>query len=169
MLTLGISATDRGDYHGALELFRRVYQVVPPDKAPQGLSSYGLCVAKVERKTKTAAELCQKAIEVEFYEGRHWANLVRVYIAGNSRRKAVEVLETGLKKMRKDSALLRVREEIGYRKAPYLRLLSRQNPINKFYSRTAAKLKGNGRTVVMTIAGAIYAVFLVALFFWILK
>src|SRR5689334_10355145 len=102
LLALGISATERGEYASALHVLRRVYELVPPAAAPLGLSYYGLCVAKAEKKTKNAVELCQKAIELQFYEGKHWANLVRVYIAGKSRRKAIEVLEDGLRKLKND-------------------------------------------------------------------
>jgi tetratricopeptide (TPR) repeat protein len=168
-VTLGVAATERGDYEAALQVFRHVYQLVPPESAPLGLSSYGLCLAKVEKKNKMGAELCQKAIDLQFYEGRHWANLVRVYIAGKNRRKAVEVLEKGLKKMRNDRALVRVREEIGYRKAPYFRSLRRQHPLNKLYSRSAAKLKRRAKAILLVIASIIYLAMCVALFFLILK
>jgi tetratricopeptide (TPR) repeat protein len=166
---MGIAAAERGEYDAGLQLLRRVYQLVPPEKAPQGLSSYGLCVAKADKKNKAGAELAQKAINLEFYEGRHWANLVRIYIAAKNRRKAVEILEDALKKLRHDRQLLRVRDEIGYRKAPYFRFLSRQHPLNKLYSRTATKVKGKGKTSFWVTAGAIYLVLLVWLFFLILK
>jgi tetratricopeptide (TPR) repeat protein len=169
LLSVGISATERGEYASALQLLRRAYELIPPASAPLGLSYYGLCIAKAERKSKVGAELCQKAIELQFYEGKHWANLVRVYIAAKSRRKAVHVLEEGLRKLRNDSALIRVREEIGYRKAPYFRFLSRQNPLNKVYSRSAVKLRRRGRIIVILVASVIYIAFLVAVFFAVLK
>ncbi len=92
-ISVGIAATDRGDYQGALQIFSAVYQSVPADKMPDGLSAYGLCLARVEGKRKMGADLCQKAIQLQSYEGRHWANLVRVYIAAKNRRKAVETLD----------------------------------------------------------------------------
>jgi tetratricopeptide (TPR) repeat protein len=169
LLALGISATERGEYASAIHVLRRVYELVPPAAAPLGLSYYGLCLAKVERKTKKGAELCQKAIELQFYEGKHWANLVRVYIAGNSRRKAIETLENGLRKMKNDKALVRVREEIGYRKAPYFRFLRRQNPLNKMYSRSMPGLQKRGKIIATLIAILIYFGFVAAIFMAILK
>jgi tetratricopeptide (TPR) repeat protein len=169
LLAVGIAATERREYASALHVLRRVYELVPPAAAPLGLSYYGLCIAKVEKKTKAGAELCQKAIELQFYEGKHWANLVRVYIAGNSRRKAIETLENGLRKLKTDKDLIRVREEIGYRKAPYIRFLRRQNPINKIFSRSMPQLQRRGRVITTVLLILIYFGFVAAIFLTILK
>lgn len=169
MMALGISVTEKGDYEAGLQILRRVYELIPPEKAPQGLSSLGLCLAKVERKNKAGAELAEQAVKLEFYEGRHWANLVRIYIGAKNRRKAVEVLEKGLRKMRNDRALLRVREEIGYRKAPYFKFLPRQHPLNKFYSRHIGKLQKRSIVIFWTILWLIYLSLLGGVFLLIRK
>lgn len=169
LLAHGLAATERGEYAAGLQVLARLYQLVPADKLPKGLSSYGLCLAKAGGKNRAGAELCEQAIKLEFYEGRHWANLVRVYIAANNRRKAVEVLEKGLRKMRKDKALIRVRQEIGYRKTPYFRFLSRTNPLNKLYSRSAATLKKRTRIMLLVGGGLIYLAMLVGVFLLILE
>lgn len=169
LLALGIAATERGDYAAGLQLLGHLYQLVPPEKMPKGLSSYGLCVAKAGAKNKAGADICEKAIKLEFYEGRHWANLVRVYIAAKNRKKAVEILENGLKKMRNDKALLRVREEIGYRRAPYFRFLKRTNPLNKLYSRWAERTKKRSRVIILVAGGLVYLAMLVGVFFLILE
>jgi tetratricopeptide (TPR) repeat protein len=156
MVNVGVAAAERGDYEGALRLLSNVYRIVPPEKYPQGLSAYGLCVAKFEKKNKVGADLCQKAIELQPYEGKHYANLVRVFIAGKNRRKAVDVLHNGLAKTRNDEALVQVREEIGYRRAPYFEFLDRRHPLNKLYSRTAGRLKRRGKIIALTIMSLIY-------------
>lgn len=169
MMTLALSAVDRGEYEPALRLLATVYRAVPADKMPQGLSAYGLCLAKVEKKNKIGADFAQKAIELQPYEGIHWANLVRIYIAGKNRKKAVEILERGIKKMRKDAALIKVRDEIGYRKAPYFRFLRRTHPLNKLYSRTAGRLKGRAKIIFFVTVGLMYVAMLVGVFFLILE
>lgn len=169
MLAVGVAAAERGDFEGALRLLANVYRMVPPDKYPQGLSAYGLSLAKVEKKNKAGADLCQKAIDLQPYEGKHWANLVRVYIAGKNRRKAVGILEKGLKKLRNDAALVQVRSEIGYRQAPYFKFLHRQHPLNKLYSRNAHKLKKRGKIIAITASGLIYLALLAGVFFLILE
>src|SRR4051794_5318372 len=95
-----IEATKEEEYLKALTLFLDVYgnDAAPPIKNPKdasALSYFGLCLAMVHRKYKEAVELCKRAIDLEFYNGDHYANLARVYIAGNNRKKAFDILAAG--------------------------------------------------------------------------
>ena len=49
-------------------------------------------------------------------ETSHWANLVRLYAGAKNPKKAAEVLDAALKKHPKDAKLLRVGDELGFRK-----------------------------------------------------
>ena len=169
ILSRAIEAATRGEYALALPMLAAVYQVVPADKYPQGLSSYGLCLSKIQHKNKAGAELCEKAIAIQPYEGRHWANLVRLYIGVKNRKKAVDVLEKGLKKLRNDETLIKVRNEIGYRKAPYFRFLRRQHPLNKLYSRMSTTLERRAKPIMITVGSIVYVGLMVAIFFAILQ
>jgi hypothetical protein len=173
MLSAGIAATDRGEYESALRVLSVVYTKVPAEKMPDGFSSYGLCLARVEGKRKLGAEMCEKAIKLQSYEGRHRANLVRIYVAAKNRKKAVDVLDDSLSKLRNDPALLRVRKEIGYRQSPQLPFLSRTNPINKLYSRTMPRrmprLQRRGKIILIAIASLIYLAITVGVFELIVK
>ena len=169
ILSRGVDLASRGDFAAALPVLSAVYQAVPGDKFPQGLSSYGLCLSKIEHKNKLGAELCEKAIALQPYEGLHWSNLVRLYIGVKNRKRAVEVLDKGLQKHPKDGKLLRVREEIGYRKTPYLKFIRRTHPLNKFYSRTAGSLKKNTRTLLVVIGALIGVIAIVGLYLSIVK
>ena len=137
ILARGIDLTARGHYGAALPIFVTVYKHIAPEKYPQGLSSYGLCLARVERKNKLGAELCERAMVLQPGDMSHRANLVRLYAAANQRRKAVDVLEKGLRRARYDPKLLLVRDEIGYRQSPSLRFVRGTHPLNKLYSRCA--------------------------------
>jgi tetratricopeptide (TPR) repeat protein len=140
MLHRGIAASERGEYAAALQLLEAVYKLTSPEKMPLGLSSYGLCIAHVQRKQKMGLQLCHQAMELQSEEGMHWANLVRLYIVGKNRRKAVETLHSGLEKFGDNAALIRVRQEIGYRQTPSLGFLPRRHPLNRFFSKTAGRL-----------------------------
>jgi len=169
MLNVGIAATERGEYAGALRVLSAVYTSVPADKLPAGLSSYGLCLARVEGKRKMGAELCQKAIQLQSYEGKHRANLVRVYMVAKNRKKAVETLDDSLRKLRNDPELIRVRQEIGYRKAPSISFLSRRNPINKFFGLYVKRLQKRALIIVIVAASLLYLGLIASIFKLIVK
>lgn len=176
LMRLGIAAVQRNDYRTGLKAFDALYSINVCDAYPRGMSYYGLCLARVERKFPAAVAWCKRAIHVEFYDGAHWANLVRVYIAAGSRRKAIEALHQGLKKVPKDPALVRVREEIGYRRNPSLRFLKRRSQINKIYGKGAGAAVrvvhdvriGESRVGVKRVAAAagaaVYIMMIVAVF-----
>ena len=130
-----IRAVREDDFLRALTIFHDIYgsenalPAISP-KAASGLSYFALCVALVQKKYKDALDLCRLAIELEFYNGEHYANLARIYIAAGKRKKAFEALESGLKVAPEDEYLLQIRDEMGVRAKPAVPFLDRANPIN---------------------------------------
>jgi tetratricopeptide (TPR) repeat protein len=127
--------TDRGEYLQALTVFLDIYATAdsPPlnsAKAASGLSYFGLCLALVQKKYKTAADLCKRAVDLEFYNGDHYANLARVYLLVGNRKKAWETSEAGLKMAPENELLHKVRREMGLRSRPTVPFLDRSHPIN---------------------------------------
>jgi tetratricopeptide (TPR) repeat protein len=127
--------TKRQDYLRGLTLFLEVYgtEDAPPvnsAKIAGGLSYFGVCLALVQKKYKTAIDLCRRALELQFYSPDHYANLARVYVAAGNRRKAVETIESGLRQHPDEEELLTVRSSIGVRARPALPFLDRSHPIN---------------------------------------
>ena len=130
-----IQATREGDYLRGLTAFIEVYgtEEMPPIRGPKaalGLSYFAVCLALVSKKYKTAIDLCNRAIDLEFYNGDHYANLARVYLAAGKRKKAVETVETGLKLVPEHPPLVEVRKELGVRSRPPVPFLDRGHPIN---------------------------------------
>lgn len=125
----GIDVAQRGDYAAALRVFELAYSN-PAVEMPGGLSYYGLCLALAQRKYNAAIKACQSAIEQQFYESAHYVNLIRVYLAAGSRKKAVETLERAMARLPKDAEIMAMREEMGYRSAPPFPSLSRDNVVN---------------------------------------
>lgn len=130
-----IDAAREDDYLRALTLFLEVYgtENSPPltgPKAATGLSYFGLSLALVQKKYKDAVDLCRRAIDLEFYNGDHYANLARVYFAQGNRKKAVETAEAGLKLNSEHADLLKVRRDLGVRSRPSVPFLDRSHPIN---------------------------------------
>jgi tetratricopeptide (TPR) repeat protein len=129
-----IRASRAEDHLRALNLFIEIYgaevSAMRTPKDAGGLSYFGLALALVRRQFKPAIDLCRKAMENEFYNPDHYANLARVYNAAGNRKKAVEAAEQGLKLHPEDDYLIRVRKELGVRAAPAVPFLDRANPIN---------------------------------------
>lgn len=123
------------EYLRALNMFLDIYgsEDAPRITAPKdagALSYFGLCLALLRRQYKPAIDLCRKAIDVEFYNGDHYANLARVYVAAGNRKKAIESAEQGLKLIPEHEYLLEVRASFGVRARPAVAFLDRSNPIN---------------------------------------
>jgi hypothetical protein len=122
------------EFLSALTLFLDVYgtEDVPltQPKTITGMSWFGLCLALVRKQIKPGVDLCRRAIDLEFYNGDHYANLARVYVAANNRKKALETVEAGLKAAPGHDYLLSVRKTLGIRARPALPFLDRTNPIN---------------------------------------
>ena len=126
---------DNGQYLEALTEFLDIYGTddSPPlnsAKAASGLSSFGLCLALVQKKYRAAADLCKRAIDLEFYNGDHYANFARIYMHMGNRKKALETVENGLKIAPENDALKKVRQELGVRSRPPVPFLDRSHPIN---------------------------------------
>lgn len=130
-----IRAAREDDFLRALTIFLDVYGTdsTPRIRAPKdgmGLSFFGLSLALVRKEMKPAIDLCRRAIELEFYNGDHYANLARVYASGGNRKKAIETAEQGLKLVPEHDYLMAVRKSFGVRSEPYVPFLDRTNPIN---------------------------------------
>lgn len=130
---IGLAKSD--EYLQALTLFLETYGTddSPPIRSPKdaaGLSYFGLCLALVKKEFKTAVTLCKRAIDLEFYNGDHYANLARVYAAAGNRKKAVETAESGLKLQPENEMLRATRRLLGVRSRPLVPFLDRKHPIN---------------------------------------
>jgi tetratricopeptide (TPR) repeat protein len=131
----GIEATQEEDFLRGLNLFLDAYggdeiPLIQSGKSTQGLSYFGLCIALVRKEYKHAIDLCRRAIDLEFYNADHYANLGRIYLAMGNRKKALETIEAGLKLNINHERLRAVRRMLGIRARPSVPFLDRSNPIN---------------------------------------
>jgi tetratricopeptide (TPR) repeat protein len=122
-------------YLQALTLFLEIYGTddAPPIRSPKdaaGLSYFGLCLALVKKEYKTAVALCKRAIDLEFYNGDHYANLSRVYSAQGNRKKAVQTADAGLRLQPENELLRSARHALGVRSRPTVPFLDRAHPVN---------------------------------------
>ncbi|HYM60583.1 MAG TPA: tetratricopeptide repeat protein [Thermoanaerobaculia bacterium] len=134
-IDVAVALTIAEDYLRALTLFLEIYGNEEPSdvssqKFAKGLSYFGLTLALVQKEYRTAIELCKRAIQLQFYEPDHYANLALVYLAAGQRKKAIEIAEQGLKEHEDHPRLLEARKAIGIRARPALPFLDRSNPVN---------------------------------------
>lgn len=134
-IQLAIDAVKGDEYLRALSIFTDAYgelgeAALRDPRALEGLSYFGLCVALIEKTHKHAIELCRKAIELQFYHAPHYVNFARVYVAAGNRKKAIEVLEDGLKVAPDDERLVALRAELGHRAKPVVPFLPREAGVN---------------------------------------
>jgi tetratricopeptide (TPR) repeat protein len=145
-----IALTQEQDYLQALTRFTEIYglSTSPPLKNPKdaaGLSYFGLCLALIEKRYKDGIDLCKRAIDLEFYNGDHYANLARTYVAAGNRKKAVETAEQGLKLIPEHELLTEVRAELGVRARPAVPFLDRSNPVNVQLGHARRSKKGDDK------------------------
>jgi tetratricopeptide (TPR) repeat protein len=134
-LAEAIRLARQDDFLHALTIFLDIYgnEDSAPIRTPKdasGLSYFGLSIAMMRKQMKPAIDLCRRAIELEFYNGDHYANLARVYVVAGNRKKAVETADQGLRLMPEHEYLTEVRKSLGQRSAPPVPFLDRTNPIN---------------------------------------
>ena len=124
------AAASRGEYDKALRVLHRLYGSDASSVPADGLSLYGYCLARIENRTKLGIECCTLAIQKQPYESRHRVNLVQIYLAAGSRRKAVDVLEQAMRQLADDPAILAIRDSMGYRRRSTFPFLRRDHPLN---------------------------------------
>ncbi|HVS63493.1 MAG TPA: tetratricopeptide repeat protein [Thermoanaerobaculia bacterium] len=120
--------------------FRTLCQVANADrqraKLPSVFYSYlGLGMARYEKRYDDGEKLCQRAIEIEFFEPENYLNLAKVYGLRGKRPQAVEALRKGLQIDGSHQQLRDMLLELGVRKKPVLSFLSRDNPLNRLLGR----------------------------------
>jgi tetratricopeptide (TPR) repeat protein len=142
----GIEAARSGDFERGLiflaEAYLRLSRATDAKIPPAALSWYGLSLAMHRGRFKEAADFCQLAIDKEFYNSEHYQNLARVWVAGKSRRKAVEAIDRGLAVEPGNGGLLKLRVGLGFRRPPVLTFLHRDHPLNQALGRLRHQMKG---------------------------
>jgi tetratricopeptide (TPR) repeat protein len=149
LIQLGIDAAKSQKFDRGLVFLGEAYLLLSRDKdakvPPVALSYYGLCLAMQKGRNKEAAEYCELALEREFFNVEHYINLGQVWIKAGHRRKAVDALERGLAIEPTNLRLRKLRESIGIRRAPVVRFLHRDNPVNISLGRVRRKIQERGR------------------------
>lgn len=113
-IRMGIAATQKGDHENAIKVFNAVYSN-PAIKSPppDGLSFYGLSMAIGQKQTGKGVQFCREAISAQFFDERHYENLIRIHIHKGNRILAEQALTEGLRNVPQGSRLAAVQREMG--------------------------------------------------------
>ena len=94
-------------------------------------SFLGYGIARVEGRVSEGLKLCQHSIKLEFYQPENYLNLARTSLLAKNRKEAVEAITRGLAIDSNNVELKALARELGVRRRPVLRFLSRDNPLNR--------------------------------------
>jgi predicted Zn-dependent protease len=130
----GLDALAAGRGLEALALFEAALEVEQKlgAKTPQAryLSYYGLSLARDGNRPHQGAELCRKAIAVEFFNADLFLNYGCALLLANRRGDAFKTLAKGLSVQANHPEILRELGRMGWRRRPVLGFLRREHPIN---------------------------------------
>lgn len=141
-LRRGIELCRQGEWSNGLCFLGKVAEAGCTNAPGLYYSYLGYGIARCERRTADGLKLCRHAVKLQFYEPENYLNLARTALLVNDRKVAVDAVRKGLKIDRNNRDLRALYRELGVRKRPVLRFLSRSNPINLILGRIRSLLFG---------------------------
>ena len=143
VLERGREALKLERYAQAVEVFveycdrlRQQGAAVPPGV----LASYAVALGHT-RRLKEGIEICLKALSADRRNPHIAYCLAQLYVLADSKRKAIDVVERGLRRSPDHRGLLRIRQQLGVRQSPPIPFLPRRNPVNVKLGRAIRKRK----------------------------
>ena len=130
----GVQLCRSGKLEDGYRILRSLTEEVVPNREFPGVffSFLGYGVAAFESRYNDGIALCQRSIEMEFYNAENHHNLARTYMLLGTRRKAVKAVFAGLRVDPDDRALRLLARELGVRRKPVLSFLSRGHLANRW-------------------------------------
>ncbi|MEM7249723.1 MAG: hypothetical protein AAF533_30745, partial [Acidobacteriota bacterium] len=111
----------KDEWHQGLAYLRKTAELTPEKERPSLYFSYlGQALARCERRFDDALDLCDRALELEFFHPEHYLNLANVHALRHDRKRAIRVLERGLEREPPHGGLRSFREKLGVPQDPVL-------------------------------------------------
>ena len=132
------------DFQQGYVLLRAVAENPPPGLEPPGLfySYLGFGLAAFESRYNDGAALCERGIEMEFYNPENHYNLARTYLLLGAKRKAFARIRAGLRVDPEYRPLIQLARELGIRRRPLIPFLDRRHPLNRWLGRILHAMSG---------------------------
>ncbi len=110
-------------------LFKRTFKMHPHE--PLYRSYLGLTMGLAENQMDLALQLCETALERNYFHPDLYCNLGRIYIMTDAREKAYSMFRKGLIVDDGNKDLISEMKKMGLRKKPVFPFLKRQNLLNR--------------------------------------
>lgn len=133
----GVIACRAGDWRSGLASLTRLAQDKEGEEALPGYfySYLGVAMARVEGRKREGIELCRYAVKLSPRDSENRLNLARAYWINRDRRRAIKQVVVGLRISPYNRRLREFQREIGMRRSPVIRFLSRANFLNIWIGR----------------------------------
>jgi tetratricopeptide (TPR) repeat protein len=149
--TKGLAALKAGQPKKALALFEAAIEIERRHGAtqsqPRYLSFYGLCIGMEENHLNEGIRVCRDALTREFYNPDLYWNLGRLQLKAGRRKEAFKTLQSGRRLQPGHFGITGELKRMGVRRRPFLRFLSRANPINVLLGKMTWSETGMGTAV----------------------
>ncbi|MBD1400748.1 tetratricopeptide repeat protein [Pelovirga terrestris] len=136
LLNKGKEAVEKGYIPSAQVFFS---QVAEHKNSPEVRSYLAYCLAKSQGRTQVAAKTCIESIRREPDNPTHYLLLGRIHLLADDKVKAVQVLRQGAN-INKDQRIINEISKLGMRRAPVIKSLKRNHPLNRVLGKIFARL-----------------------------
>lgn len=134
----GLALVHKRESNGAIHFLRRAVQACPDEVLYR--SYLGLCLARVDRRSEEALQLCREAVEQEFFRAELFCNLGRVYLLRSEKGRAFKAFCRGLSVEKRNAEIIAELKKMGIRKAAVFPFLKRSHVINRMSGRVLASI-----------------------------
>jgi tetratricopeptide (TPR) repeat protein len=121
---------EAGDGRAALEGLRAAYEERPGHA--QIRSYYGLCLGLEDRRYHEAIELCQSAVQQEFFNPELYLNVARLNLAFGFKAEGLRFLRRAGMIDPASPGIEHIQRELGLRADPVFSFLPRQHLVNRW-------------------------------------
>ena len=137
---------DCGDGRAALHCLRTAYEAHPGH--PQLRSFYGLSLGLEDRRYHEAIELCQSAVQQEFFNPELYLNVARLNLAFGFKAEGMRFLRRAAMIDPANAGVDQLRDDLGLRSQPVLPFLPRGHFMNRWLGSLRYRLTGGGRAAI---------------------
>jgi tetratricopeptide (TPR) repeat protein len=107
-------------------------QAIRLEWTPLACSSLAYCLAKVKGNYREAVILARKALDHEPENAVHYRNLGRILLLSGETKQGIQVLRQGMQ-FGEQFSIIQELENLGIRKPPIFKKLTRTHPLNKYF------------------------------------